>query len=93
MLRVVLSPSALSALRKLEPEVHAAVVGTLSRVPAAFGRPHAHLGIGLRQLRPNLYEARTGLGLRIVLQRYGEFLVVKVIGDHDEIRAYLKGKR
>lgn len=92
MLRIVLSKSALPSLAKLAPDVHAAALDALRRIPAAFGHPHAHVGLGIRQLRPDIYEARIGLQLRAVFVRDAQELVVMAVGNHDEIQRYLKDR-
>lgn len=64
----------------------------LRRLPAAFGRPHAHAGLGLRPLRRGLYEARIGLHLRVLFERDGDLLVIKTVGNHEAIRRYLRDR-
>jgi hypothetical protein len=59
-------------------------------LPAKFGRPHVHGGLGLRQLKPGCYEVRAGLDTRAVLLREGDDLVVVVVGHHADIRRWLK---
>lgn len=90
MLRVVLRKSAALALAKLTPEAYAAALDALRRIPAAFGNPHAHAGLGIRQLRPEVFEARIGLQLRAVFVRDSGDLIVMAIGSHDAVRRYLK---
>ncbi len=63
----------------------------MREVPGMFGRPHAHGGLGLRQLKRGCYEVRAGLKVRAVLVREGADLVVVVVGGHDEVRRWLKG--
>ena len=65
----------------------------LGKIPAAFGRPHVHSGLGIRQLRPGTYEARAGLHLRAVFNREGATLVVELLGNHNEVQRYLRGLR
>ena len=44
------------------PETEASAIWqALQKLPAAFGRPHVHAGLGIRQLRPGLWEGRSGL--------------------------------
>jgi mRNA-degrading endonuclease RelE of RelBE toxin-antitoxin system len=90
MLQVALAPKAVAALDRLNDDDRMLVIAALRRLPAAFGRPHAHTGIGLRQLRSGLYEARIGLSLRAVFARLGDHLDVRLIGSHDEVRRFLK---
>lgn len=68
--------------------VHAAMQGTAER----FGRPHLHGGTGVQRLRANLYECRAGLGLRLLFERHGDELLFLFVGNHDNVRAYLKNR-
>lgn len=92
MLRVVADKNFRAALARLPPEQQAEALAALRELPAAFGRPHVHAGIGLRQLRPGIFEARVGLQLRVLFERDGALLVVKIIGDHNAIRRYLRSR-
>lgn len=90
MLRVALTPTTVAALDQLGGEVRAAALAALRLLPIAFGRPHAHAGIGIRQLWPGLYEARIGLSLRAVFVRMGDNLDVRLIGSYNDVRRFLK---
>ena len=90
MLRVATEKSVRLALAKLAPERQAEVLAALRQLPGAFGRAHAHAGIGLRQLRREIFEARIGLQTRVLFERDGDLLVVKTFGTHDDIRRYLR---
>ena len=61
----------------------------IGRFAGSVGQPHLHSGIGLRPFGRYM-EFRAGLHLRIlVLAEGGDFFLV-CVGDHDEVRAYLK---
>ena len=90
MLRVALTPRAAAALDRLGSEERVAAIAALKGLPAAFGRPHLHSGLGIRQLRPCVYEARIGLSLRAVFVRIGDNLDIRMIGNHDEVRRFLR---
>lgn len=90
MLRVAAESSIRTALARLAPDDRAEVLSALRRLPAAFGRPHAHTGLGLRQLRRDIYEIRIGLNIRVLFVRDGDLLVIKTLGSHDDIRRYLR---
>jgi len=92
MLRIVGDKSVRTALAKLAPEPQAAVLTALLHLPLAFGRPHAHAGLGLRQLRRGIFEARLGLQIRVLFERDCDLLVIKTLGDHGEIRRYLRAR-
>ncbi len=83
-------PRAAHALLALPETEAAAVRAALGKIPSAFGRPHVHAGLGLRQLRPGVFEARVGLSLRAVFTREGDTLVVEILGNHAEVRRYLR---
>jgi hypothetical protein len=67
------------------------VLAALAEIPAAFGRPHLHGGLDIRQLRRGVFEARVGLSLRAVFVRLGDTLRVQLIGDHGKVQRYLRG--
>lgn len=92
MFRVAAEKSVRASLAKLEPDQQAGVMAVLRGLPSAFGRPHAHSGLGLRQLRRGLYEVRVGLHVRMIFERDDDVLVVKAVGDHDAIRRYLRAR-
>ncbi|GDY19817.1 hypothetical protein LBMAG56_11620 [Verrucomicrobiota bacterium] len=62
----------------------------LLKLPEAFGQPHIHHGLGIRQLRKRVYEVRVGLQLRAGFTVVGGSLLVQTVGNHDHIRAWLK---
>ncbi|MEO6246686.1 MAG: hypothetical protein ABIQ12_14770 [Opitutaceae bacterium] len=92
MLRVAAEKNVSLALAGLTPDEQADVLAVLRRLSAAFGRPHAHAGLGLRQLRRGIYEARIGLQIRVLFERDGDLLVLKTLGDHAAIRRYLRDR-
>ena len=90
MLSVVADKSCRAALAKLAPEQQVEVLAALRQLPTAFGRPHAHTGLGVRQLRRGIFEARVGLQIRVLFERDGDLLVIKTLGTHEDIRHYLR---
>ena len=64
---------------------------TLLALPKAMGQAHRHAGLGVRKLHTSgIWEARVGLGLRMVFTLANEMLTLVRVGTHDEIRRYLK---
>ena len=72
---------------------HAAVADTLNAMRDGFGKPHLHAGLSIRKLGRDLYECRTGLDLRPVFQARKGTLTFDFAGNHNEVPAYLKGRR
>ncbi len=75
----------------LTADQRAAVFEVILALPAALGDPHAHAGLGLRKLHASgIYEARVGLGLRLVFTLDAGTLTLVRVGRHDDIRRYLR---
>jgi mRNA-degrading endonuclease RelE of RelBE toxin-antitoxin system len=54
-------------VRGLDPEQRNAAFEAILGLPRALGEPHLHAGLGLRKLHASgIFEARVGLGLRLV---------------------------
>jgi len=76
------------ALRRSSESQARAIETALSKLLAAFCRPHDQLG--LRKLRKNIFEFRVGLDLRIVFRKDDVALFLREIGNHDKIRRFLE---
>lgn len=58
----------------------------------AFGNPHQHRGLGIRRLAGNFFEFRVGRDLRVVFELQGGTAELSMIGNHDEVRAFLRNR-
>jgi hypothetical protein len=56
----------------------------------SWGFPHKHAGIGLRHLRRNLYECRSGLKTRLLFLLLPGTLYFLKEGSHDDVRMFLR---
>jgi len=78
-------------VRDLEEEQRAAVFETILSLLRAIGEPHLHSGLGIRKLhRSGIWEARLGLGLRLVFAVQKEVLTLVRVGTHQDIQRYLR---
>jgi hypothetical protein len=77
-------------VKALTKEERGMIGSAIADVQEAFGNPHVHSGIGLRKLRPRLYEARTDLGQRLLFEDRDDCLFFFKLGNHNEIQKYLK---
>ncbi len=59
-------------------------------LPATFGFPHQHAGIGLRALRRGVYECRLSKALRLGFTGHGDALLLQTVGNHETIRQWLR---
>lgn len=62
----------------------------LGQLPAAFGQPHLHSGLGIRRLTGSYFEFRVGRDTRVVFTLKGDTAILRMVGNHDQVRAYLK---
>ncbi len=77
-------------VKALNKEARQLIGHAIAEVQRCFGNPHIHSGIGVRKLRPHLYEARTDLGERLLFEDRDDALFFFKRGDHKEIQKYLK---
>ena len=90
-MRLALAESFQHDVGGLAADQRAAVFEVILALPAAFGEPHAHAGLGLRKLHASgIFEARVGLGLRLVFTFEAGTLTLVRVGRHDDIRRYLR---
>ena len=87
---LVIDPDVQKRLRALPKEQCADVTLKLLELGNTFGKPHEHSGLGIRKLRADLFEFRVGLGLRVLFRVSPDSLIVRFIGDHDEVQKYLR---
>ena len=64
----------------------------IAEIQEAIGKPHLHRGLGLRKLRDEYFEARLGLQERLVFENTSDALVFEFIGNHDEVKRFLRGR-
>ena len=62
----------------------------LMALPKTMGAPHGHAGLGIRKLHSSgIYEARVGLGLRVIFALRGDQAILVRVGSHEDVRKYL----
>ena len=89
-LEVNLSTRFLRAAKKLSRSDRAKVQDAIDATAAAWGNPHAHAGVGIRRLKANAFECRSGLELRLIFFAQPGSLTFHGLGNHDEIQSLLK---
>lgn len=90
-MKITLGERFLDDLLKRSPKERETVFAVMLALPRAFREAHQHSGVGLRRIHPSgIWEARIGLGLRIVLAYEKGHAILLRLGDHDEIRAFLR---
>jgi hypothetical protein len=75
----------------LTDDQRAALFETVLALPRAIGRPHLHQGLGIRKLHGSgIWEARVGLGLRVVLALEPDRMTLVRVGMHEDVRRFLR---
>jgi mRNA-degrading endonuclease YafQ of YafQ-DinJ toxin-antitoxin module len=75
----------------LARDQRAALFEVLLALPKAVGQPHLHQGLGIRKLHPSgIWEARVGLGLRVLFTLEADRLTLIRAATHDEVRRFLR---
>ena len=77
-------------LRKLPRNEQDHTADALKRLLEALRTGILPAGLGLKKINGDKYELRVGLRLRIVMKADGDTLVCHLIGNHDEVRRYLR---
>lgn len=90
-MRVALAERFQRDVRALSETHRLAVLEAMLALPRAVGDPHLHAGLGIRKLHGSgIWEARAGLGLRIVFGLETDLLTLVRVASHDEIRRFLR---
>ena len=90
-MRIALSERFQSDVAGLEDDARAAVFDAILALPRAMGEPHRHAGLGLRRIHASgIWEARIGLGLRIVFTFAEHTLTLVRVGTHEDVRRFLR---
>ncbi len=90
-MRVALSEGFQRDVRDLAEAQRLAVFDVMLALPRALGEFHAHSGLGIRKLHATgIWEARVGLGLRLVFAIETDLLTLVRVGGHGEIRRLLR---
>jgi mRNA-degrading endonuclease RelE of RelBE toxin-antitoxin system len=78
-------------VRLLSEDRRSAVFEAMLSLPRALGEPHLHSGLGLRKIhRTGIWEARVGLGLRVVFVVEKAVITLVRAGTHDDVQRYLR---
>lgn len=77
-------------LKKLSSEEQDKVVQTLKEFLEGLRNLKIPAGLGFKKINGDKYEIRLDIRTRIVMKAEGDTLVCHLIGDHDEVKRYLR---
>lgn len=90
-MRIALTEGFQRDVRTLPEDHRQAIFEVMLGLPRGLGDPHLHAGLGIRKLHASgIWEARVGLGLRMVFTLETNLLSLLRVGRHDDIRRYLR---
>ncbi len=78
------------AYRRLNSLDQQIVDGAVFRLDRYLETRQASVGLGVKKLAPGIFEVRIGLSLRIVYVQEGLKVFLALLGNHDEVRRFLK---
>jgi mRNA-degrading endonuclease RelE of RelBE toxin-antitoxin system len=90
-MKIVLTERFPRDVRALPEDGRSAVFESILSLPRALGEPHLHPGLGIRKIhRSGIWEARVGLGVRLVFAVEGQAITLVRVGTHEDIQRYLR---
>jgi len=90
-MKIVLAERFQRDVRALPEDGLSAVFESILSLPKAMGEPHIHSGLGIRKIhRSGIWEARVGLGLRLVFAVEDQVITLLRAGTHEDIQRYLR---
>ena len=84
------SPRFDRSVRRLDPHRKVHVQAAIDQLVAGFETGQIPHGIGLKQLKPQLWELRAGLSDRVLFHRSSHLVTFLLAGNHDEISRFLR---
>ncbi|MFZ2640488.1 MAG: hypothetical protein WA117_05830 [Verrucomicrobiia bacterium] len=89
---VLLTDRFRAQVKELGKPERVAIGTAINELQEAFGTPHLHRGLRVRKLIGDYFEARVGLGQRLVFKNEQDALILLFIGSHDAVRDFLRNK-
>ena len=78
------------AYRSLDPSRRSRVDKALRQLEVLYAESQRPFGLGLKGLKPGIWEVRAGLADRILFRRAGDVVELLIVGNHDEILRLLR---
>lgn len=78
------------AYQALDPPRRHRVERALQQLALLYAERQRPFGLGLKSLKPGIWEIRAGLGDRVLFRRQGDVVEFLLVGNHDEIIRILR---
>ncbi len=93
MKQIVTLPSFEKSFRKLDSSAKGKVIESLEEFNEFLVTGKASAGFGFKKINHDKYEFRVDIRLRVVMKAEGNIFYLVLIGNHDEVRRYLRSFR
>jgi mRNA-degrading endonuclease RelE of RelBE toxin-antitoxin system len=93
MKSIVILPSFERSLKRLSPLERKQTTETLEAFNAMLISGYFPAGLGFKKINHDKYELRATIRLRIVIKSDGDTYYLVLVGNHDEVRRYLREYR
>lgn len=86
-------PSYERSLKKLDPDAKDKVKTAVNRYVDFFEGGQRPEGLGLKKFSKDVWEIRVDLKMRVIFRFEGELVQWGLVGNHDDIKRFLKHLR
>ena len=93
MKQIVVLPSFERSLKKFNPFDKKKIIQALERFNEFLTSGHLLVGLGLKKINHDKYEFRVDIRLRVILKTEGNIFYLVFVGNHDDVRKYLRDYR
>ena len=76
--------------QSIDPSRQKQVDKALCQLEALYATSQRPFGLGLKSLKPGIWEIRAGLGDRVLFRRNRNLVELLIVGSHDEILRLLR---
>ena len=88
--QVIAKARFLRAYQRLRESDQRLVDSALTRLREYFQTGQAPAGLGIKHVGARTFELRVNLALRVVYVVEGDLVVLALLGNHDEVRRFLR---
>lgn len=93
MKHIIILPSFERSLKKLSALEKTQTAESLEAFNAMLIAGHCPVGLGFKKINHDKYELRVTIRLRVVIKSDGDTYYMVLVGNHDQVRRYLREYR
>jgi mRNA-degrading endonuclease RelE of RelBE toxin-antitoxin system len=93
MKRILILPSFGRSIKTLTPSEKKQLAMGLNAFKDFVFAGKASFGIRLKKINHDKYEFRVGIRLRVIVKEENDILYLVLVGNHDEVKRYLRNFR